>query len=184
VSTSSPSSAPRDALRSTLRDEAATARLGALLAQALQSEKNDIERRGFTLTLAGDLGAGKTALVRACLRALGVTGPVKSPTFALLEPYVISSLNFYHFDFYRFGKPEEFEDSGFRELFGPASICAVEWPERAVGQLPTPDLEVTLKFEAEGRQVALLARSELGAACLQHVRTGWATDQAASSAGA
>src|SRR5262249_38961453 len=107
----------------------------------------------------------------------------KSPTFALLEPYVISSLNFYHFDFYRFDNPAEFDASGFRELFGPGAICAIEWPERAVGHLPTPDLEATLSIQAEGRQVALLARSELGAVCLQHVQSGWVKNQRANSAG-
>jgi tRNA threonylcarbamoyladenosine biosynthesis protein TsaE len=166
-----------------LRDEAATTHLGALLARALLAQRAAVEARGFTLTLAGELGAGKTALVRACLRELGVAGPVKSPTFALLEPYVISSLNFYHFDFYRFGTPEEFDDSGFRELFGPGSVCAIEWPERAVGRLPTPDLEATLKVQTEGRQLVLLARSEVGAACLQRVQTDWARDQTADSAG-
>ena len=167
-----------------LQDESATTRLGALFARALLAERSAIDAHGFTLALSGDLGAGKTSLVRACLRQLGVTGPVKSPTFALLEPYVVSSLNFYHFDFYRFGGPKEFVDSGFRELFGPGSVCAIEWPERAVGQLPTPDLEVTLKIEDEARQVALLARSESGAACLQRVQTGWVGSQAADNAGA
>lgn len=167
-----------------LRDEAATARLGALLARALVGERATVEARGFTLTLAGDLGAGKTALVRACLRELGATGAVKSPTFALLEPYVVSSLNFYHFDFYRFNSPDDFVDSGFRELFGAGNVCAIEWPERAVGRLPTADLEATLKIADEARQVALLARSELGAACLQRVQTGWAGSQAADNAGA
>ena len=167
-----------------LRDEPATARLGALLAHALATKVDQIAAHGFTFTLSGDLGAGKTSLVRACLRQWGVTGPVKSPTFALLESYVVSSLNFYHFDFYRFGNAEEFVDSGFRELFGPRAICAIEWPERAAGQLPTPDLEVTLSIEAEGRQVALLARSELGAVCLQHVQNAWAEEHEANSDGA
>ncbi|HUL65611.1 MAG TPA: tRNA (adenosine(37)-N6)-threonylcarbamoyltransferase complex ATPase subunit type 1 TsaE [Burkholderiaceae bacterium] len=167
-----------------LRDESATARLGTLLAEALLAEDAQVKAHGFTLALSGDLGAGKTTLVRACLRRLGVTGPVKSPTFALLELYVVSSLNFYHFDFYRFGGPEEFADSGFRECFGPGNICAIEWPERAAGQLPTADLEATLKIEDEARRVALLARTGLGAACLQRVRTAMARDQGATSAGA
>lgn len=167
-----------------LPDEAATTRLGTLLGRALLAHEAEIAAHGFTFTLAGDLGSGKTTLVRACLRALGVTGPVKSPTFALLEPYVVSSLDFYHFDFYRFGSPDEFADSGFREMFGPGKVCAVEWPERAVGRLPTPDLEVTLNIEEEARRVALLARSELGATCLQRIRTGWPGNQAADSAGA
>ena len=167
-----------------LRDESETARLGALLGEALLAEEPGVAAHGFTLTLSGDLGAGKTTLVRACLRRLGVTGPVKSPTFALLEPYAVSRLNFYHLDFYRFGGPGEFTDSGFRELFGPGNVCAIEWPERAVGQLPTADLEATLKIEDEARRVALLARTDLGAACLQRVRTGMARDQGATGADA
>jgi len=177
----STSSAPAQLL---LPDESATARLGTLLAEALLAESASVEAQGFTVTLAGDLGAGKTTLVRACLRRFGVTGPVKSPTFALLEPYVVSSLNFYHFDFYRFGSPDEFEDSGFRELFGPGAVCAIEWPERAAGHLPTPDLEATLKIEDEARRVALLARTALGATCLQRVLTEWAGDREAGSAAA
>ena len=164
-----------------LPDESFTARLGALIARALIAERARVDANGFVLGLSGDLGAGKTALVRACLRELGVAGPVRSPTFTLLEPYVVSSLNFYHFDFYRFGNPDEFADSGFRELFGPGTVCAVEWPERAGGALPTPDLDVTLNVADEGRIATLLARSEGGVACLQHVRTGWA-DQAAHGA--
>jgi tRNA threonylcarbamoyladenosine biosynthesis protein TsaE len=159
-----------------LADESQTARLGALLADALLAERSGIERDGFTWTLSGELGSGKTALVRACLRRLGVTGPVKSPTFALLEPYVVSSLNFHHLDFYRFKDPQEFTEGGFRELFGPGSICAIEWPERASGHLPTADLETSLNVEDEGRQVALFARSELGAACLQRVLARWAVE--------
>lgn len=166
-----------------LADERATERLGTLLAQTLFGERAAIEAAGFTLALTGDLGAGKTALVRACLRALGERGPVKSPTFSLLEPYVVSSLNFYHFDFYRFADPEEFLAAGFRELFGPGNVCAVEWPERARGALPTPDLEVTLSVEDRGRRCLLEARTPLGAACLQRIRAGW-LEPAAGSAGA
>ena len=177
-------STPLHSAQRFLRDEAATARLGAQLARALQAERTALDAQGFTLTLAGDLGAGKTSLVRGVLRELGVTGPVKSPTFALLEPYVISSLNFYHFDFYRFASPIEFDDSGFRELFGPGNVCAIEWPERAVGRLPTPDLELALNVEIEGRQVTLLARSGLGVACLQRVQADWARDPKADSGGA
>ncbi len=168
-----------------LPDESATARLGAVLAETLRANEPRIAQHGFVLTLSGDLGAGKTALVRACLRALGVEGPIKSPTFTLLEPYVVSRLNFYHFDFYRFGSgavghnaehtggADEFTDAGFRELFGPGNVCAIEWPERAKGALPTPDLAVTLNVAGDGRVVSLVARSEDGAACLQSVQTRW-----------
>lgn len=158
-----------------LADEAATARLGALLARALQTQRASIEANGFVVGLSGDLGAGKTTLVRAVLRALGETGPVKSPTFALLEPYVVSSLNFYHFDFYRFVDPEEFAAAGFRELFGPGAVCAIEWPERATGALPTPDLALTLRVKGEGRGVDAAAYSATGAACLNEIAAAWTT---------
>src|SRR5512146_520224 len=99
--------------RFTLPDETHTDALGRALGQALQGLLAQVQAHGAVLALSGDLGAGKTALVRALLRALGVTGPVKSPTFSLLEPYVVSSLNFYHFDFYRFGGSDEFATAGF-----------------------------------------------------------------------
>ncbi|GAB4478687.1 MAG: bifunctional tRNA (adenosine(37)-N6)-threonylcarbamoyltransferase complex ATPase subunit type 1 TsaE/phosphotransferase [Burkholderiaceae bacterium] len=170
-----PHALPLVAAHFELADEAATARLGALLARALQSQRAPIEAGGFVIGLSGDLGAGKTALVRATLRALGETGPVKSPTFALLEPYVVSSLNFYHFDFYRFTSPEDFAAAGFRELFGPGAVCAIEWPERAGGALPTPDLALTLKVKGEARDVDAAAYSATGAACLNEIAAGWRT---------
>jgi tRNA threonylcarbamoyladenosine biosynthesis protein TsaE len=162
-----------------LVDEDATARFGAALAHAIERHRAAIEANGLVLGLSGDLGAGKTSLVRALLRALGVMGPVKSPTFALLEPYVVSSLNFYHFDFYRFADPREFAAAGFRELFGPGAVCAIEWPERAEG-LPTPDLALTLRVEDPGRRVDIVAGSELGAACLNEAITRWETLSAAA----
>jgi tRNA threonylcarbamoyladenosine biosynthesis protein TsaE len=162
-----------------LPDEAATARLGAALAQALLAERAAIKHDGFVLGLSGDLGAGKTALVRATLRALGERGPVKSPTFALLEPYVISSLNFYHFDFYRFAQPAEFVAAGFRELFGAGAVCAVEWPEKAAGALPAADLAIELQVLDEGRTARLAAASDLGSRCLTRVQQEWFTRSAA-----
>ncbi len=161
-----------------LADESATARLGSAFAHAIEHERAAIAARGLVIGLSGDLGAGKTSLVRAMLRALGVTGPVKSPTFALLEPYAVSSLDFYHFDFYRFKDPAEFDAAGFRELFGPGAVCAIEWPERA-GELPTPDLALTLRVEEEGRRVHLAAHSELGVACLKEAITRWKQTAAA-----
>ena len=161
-----------------LADESATARLGAAFAHAIEHARASIATRGLVIGLSGDLGAGKTSLVRAMLRALGVTGPVKSPTFALLEPYTVSSLDFYHFDFYRFTDPQEFDAAGFRELFGPGAVCAIEWPERA-GELPTPDLALTLSVEDVGRRVHLSAHSELGVACLNEAITRWKQTAAA-----
>ena len=114
------------------------------------------------LFLSGDLGAGKTTLVRGLLRELGWTGRVKSPTYALVELYALSRLNLYHFDFYRFKDREEWVSSGFREHFNPESLCIVEWPEMAEGLLSPPDLHVTLEIAEPGRRAGFLAHSAAG----------------------
>jgi tRNA threonylcarbamoyladenosine biosynthesis protein TsaE len=152
-----------------LPDEAATDRAGRALADAIRHLAEAIERVGLVIGFSGDLGAGKTAWVRATLRGLGVGGPVKSPTFSLLEVYVVSRLNFYHFDFYRFKEPTEFASAGFREYFGAGSVCAVEWPERVVGELPPPDLRIELALADPGRRAALGASSRLGELCLNRI---------------
>ena len=149
-----------------LADETATARLGDAFAHAIEHQRASIAAQGLVIGLSGDLGAGKTSLVRGMLKALGVTGPVKSPTFALLEPYSVSSLDFHHFDFYRFADPDAFGSSGFRDLFGPGRICAIEWPERAGPRLPTADLSIALSLSGDGRAASITAASELGHACL------------------
>jgi tRNA threonylcarbamoyladenosine biosynthesis protein TsaE len=154
-----------------LADEAATALLGRRLAVSL--------RPGMVVYLVGDLGAGKTTLVRALLRALGHEGPVKSPTYTLVEVYVVSSLYWYHFDFYRFNHPEEFVDAGLGEYFRNDSICLVEWPDKAAGFVPAADLVVTLDFAEEGRRITLSAGSPEGGQCLKTFLT---THDASSSA--
>ncbi len=126
-----------------LPDAAATEAAGARLARHL--------RAGMVVTLAGDLGTGKTTLVRGCLRALGWQGPVKSPTYALVEHYPFSSLYFYHFDFYRFADPSEWETAGLADCFRDDSVCVVEWPERVGALLPAPDLALSLAHCADGR---------------------------------
>ena len=137
-----------------LSSEVATLALGAALAMGAQP--------GRVLFLSGDLGAGKTTLVRGLLRALGWTGRVKSPTYALVELYTISRLNLYHFDFYRFKDREEWVSSGFREHFNPESLCIVEWPEMAEGLLALPDLHITLEITANARSAAFQAHSDAG----------------------
>src|SRR3954463_1713183 len=127
-----------------LPDAAATARLGAALAAAIAP--------GRVLHLSGELGSGKTTLVRGLLRALGVQGAVKSPTFTWVEPYSLSRLDLYHFDFYRFDKKTEWLSSGLREYFTPDAVCIVEWPERVGALLPPPDLAVELNYDGEARR--------------------------------
>jgi len=145
-------------MRLFLAAEPDTLALGAALARGL--------RPGMVVYLCGDLGAGKTTLARGVLRALGVTERVKSPTFTLVEPYTVSSLYLYHFDFYRFKHSEEWADAGFRDYFNPESVCLVEWPEKAGGQLPTPDVKIEMKVDGNGRSVTISADTEAGKNCL------------------
>ncbi|OAJ72058.1 tRNA (N6-adenosine(37)-N6)-threonylcarbamoyltransferase complex ATPase TsaE [Methylobacillus sp. MM3] len=141
-----------------LSDEAATMALGARLAEALHG--------GLAIWLQGNLGAGKTTLVRGLLRGLGYEGKVKSPTYTLVEPYVISGLYLYHFDLYRFVDPEEWEAAGFRDYFNAQSVCLIEWPEKAGDLLPPADMEIALEPSGAGRTATLTARTELGEKCL------------------
>lgn len=124
----------------------------------------------MTLYLKGDLGAGKTTLARGVLRGLGYQGKVKSPTFTLVELYATSTLDCYHFDFYRFKDPAEWEDAGFREYFTPDSLCLVEWPEKAGGLLPPADLTLELVIEGTQRRITLRADTETGRRCLEQLR--------------
>jgi tRNA threonylcarbamoyladenosine biosynthesis protein TsaE len=146
-----------------LPDAAATARLGSALAAGIAP--------GRVLHLSGDLGTGKTTLVRGLLRALGVHGPVKSPTYTWVEPYSISSLDLYHFDFYRLSNKNEWIESGLREYFRPDAVCIVEWPERAGAALPMPDVSIQLTHEDESRGARLEARSPAGEAWLSSLRS-------------
>jgi tRNA threonylcarbamoyladenosine biosynthesis protein TsaE len=152
-----------DSLR--LPDEQATLALGAALGSQLEP--------GLVVHLRGDLGAGKTTLARGLIRSLGYVGRVKSPTFTLVEPYRFSSLSLYHFDFYRFDDPREWMDAGLGEHFDGASVCLVEWPEKAGPALPPPDLEIRLEHATgEGRLAWLEGRTEKGRRCLERLRSG------------
>jgi tRNA threonylcarbamoyladenosine biosynthesis protein TsaE len=159
----------QSALTLSLPDEAATLALGRELAPLLVP--------GMVVWLEGELGAGKTTLARALLRALGHTGTVKSPTYTLVEVYVVSSLYWYHFDFYRFNEPEEFDDAGLGEYFREDSICLVEWPAKAAGHVPPADLALAFRFAENapesGRVVDLFARSEAGQQCLTSLTSRW-----------
>jgi|SRR6266581_1900840 len=149
-----------------LPDEAATRAVGAALGAIL--------RPGLVVSLEGDLGSGKTTLVRGLLRSLGHSGVVRSPTYALVELYAVSGLYLYHFDFYRFNRPDEYLDAGLDEYFDGKGVCLVEWPDRAGPHLPAPDLRVQLHFAAGGadcgRLVDIAAASAEGRRCLTNFR--------------
>jgi len=144
----------------TLPDDAATARAGAALATALGG--------GMVVTLSGDLGAGKTTLVRAALRARGIAGAIKSPSYTLVEHYRTSSLYFYHLDFYRFADSGEWETAGLAECFRDDAVCMIEWPERVASLLPAADLALTLALPShgEGRVLTAHASTEEGRRCV------------------
>ncbi len=119
------------------------------------------------MTLHGELGSGKTTLVRGLLRARGVSGPVKSPTYALVEHYPLSSLYFYHFDFYRFVTPNEWDSAGMSDYFRDDAVCIVEWPERVGDLLPVPDLALSLSYATDGgRDLVAEAFTVAGEQCL------------------
>lgn len=140
-----------------LADEEATLALAQRLAKIVQPIDSKIH-----IYLKGDLGAGKTAFTRAFLRALGVTGRIKSPSYALLESYTVSSLNLYHLDFYRFNSPEEWVEAGFRDILEESAVVLIEWPEKAGGLLPPPDLYLHFHYKDEGRQLSITAHSTKG----------------------
>ena len=120
------------------------------------------------IELHGDLGAGKTTLVRHLLRALGVQGRVKSPTYAVVEPHEAPGLAVWHFDFFRFNDPAEWEDAGFRDIFAGPGLKLAEWPEKAAALLPRADLVIRIETQAdEARNVTLLAQTPLGQELLQ-----------------
>lgn len=150
-----------------LPDESATERLGAALAKVLAP--------GLLFYLHGELGAGKTALVRAMLHAAGHAGHVRSPTYTLAEPYTVQiggkPVDVIHFDLYRMASPEEFFDAGFRDYFNQQNICMVEWPEKGDAVLPPPDIDVFLHVAGSGRAVELNALSDQGVQCLDRLHT-------------
>ena len=149
------------ALTRHLPEERDTLAFGSALAACLQP--------GMVIYLSGELGAGKTTLARGVLRGLGYDGRVKSPSYALVEPYKFSRLYLYHFDFYRFTSPRELGEAGFREHFGPESVSLVEWPENAAGMLPAADLRITMKVTGSGRRLEIDAHTETGRRCIEQL---------------
>ncbi|HZH56386.1 tRNA (adenosine(37)-N6)-threonylcarbamoyltransferase complex ATPase subunit type 1 TsaE [Yanghanlia caeni] len=148
-------------IRLKLADEEATSALAARFAPLLCGQHEGIGAGG-RIHLRGDLGAGKTSFARALLRAAGIRGRIKSPSYALVESYNLSSLHFYHLDFYRFSDSREWLDAGFRDILDDTAIVVIEWPEQAGAMLPPPDLDIQLIHEDEGRSAVLTAHSEKG----------------------
>lgn len=175
------SSSPLRAWQTLWPDEKATQQFAAELAQALQSWP---EGRHARIELRGNLGAGKTTLVRHLLRAAGVQGRIKSPTYAVVEPHQVglndTAWPIWHFDFYRFNDPQEWEDAGFRDIFAGPGLKLMEWPEKVAGQLPSPDWVIELvALDEDQRQVSIQAETERGQEWLKswvqsHARTGHA----------
>lgn len=134
-------------------NEAATEAFAQALARGLMQWP---EGADATIALHGDLGAGKTTWVRHLLRACGVQGRIKSPTYAVVEPHVGQRQGqdwpIWHFDFYRFADPQEWEDAGFRDLFAGPGLKLMEWPERVADRLPTPDVSLHLSVQADGQR--------------------------------
>ena len=149
-----------------LPDASDTEALGAQLAAALleDAESSAGSAVAGSIHLRGQLGAGKTTLVRGLVRALGIEGPVKSPTYTLVEPYTHGDIKLYHFDLYRLGDGEELEYLGLRDALGEAAVLLIEWPERAGDWLPQADLEVRLRICGRGRDAEMAAGTVRGAA--------------------
>src|SRR6266513_617014 len=159
---------PLQTIKLHLTDAAATARAGAAFAPMLNG--------GMIVTLQGDLGSGKTTLVRGVLRARGQKGPIKSPSYGLVEHYPFSSIYFYHIDFYRFADPAEWQTAGLAECFRPDTVCLIEWPEHAGGFLPRADVALVLALAPshEGRTLIVEANSASGERCLNAISAQFA----------
>jgi tRNA threonylcarbamoyladenosine biosynthesis protein TsaE len=141
-----------------LQGEVLQERLGGLLAASCPA--------ACIVYLQGDLGTGKTTLVRGFLRALGHTGNVKSPTYTLLEPYELTDRSCYHFDLYRLADPDELEFLGIQDLLSDRAILLVEWPERGEGLLPPADLLIRLQHAGRARRISITSMTEVGASIL------------------
>lgn len=150
---------PAASLSFFLADESATIALAQRLAARLKP--------GMVIYLHGDLGAGKTTLVRDVLNALGYSGRVKSPTYTLVEPYNAAGLDLRHFDLYRLRDEEEWESAGFRDEFNGHNIFFIEWPERALGLIPQADVEIVFEILPHGRNVEIRGNTPTGRECLK-----------------
>ena len=121
--------------------------------------------------LEGDLGAGKTTLARGFMRGVGYQGRVKSPTYTLLEPYELEKVSCYHFDLYRLSDAEELEYLGIKDLLKPDAYMLIEWPEKGIGGLPSPDIVLRIAHQGDARQIEFRAESGKGKEILQGIQS-------------
>lgn len=145
-----------------LENESETIDLGAIMANILTG--------GELIYLRGDLGAGKTTFVRGLLNALGYLGNVKSPTYTLVEPYLIAGIDVYHFDLYRINDPEELEMMGIRDYSDDKSICLFEWAEKGASVLRKPDITLFFSYHSLGREVEIKSSSIIGKKILEFLK--------------
>ena len=145
----------------TLKNETETTEIGSKLASCLKG--------GEVIYLKGELGTGKTTLVRGVLNRLGHTGNVKSPTYTIVEPYLIDSHVIYHFDLYRLDDPEELESLGIRDYCDGQSICFFEWPEKGGNLLPNADINLELTYFESTREVEFTSKSDVGKTILKQL---------------
>jgi tRNA threonylcarbamoyladenosine biosynthesis protein TsaE len=145
-----------------INSAAAMEKFGGAIAAAATADE-------ITVYLSGDLAAGKTTLARGYLRRLGHPGAVKSPTFTLVESYELNGRSVHHFDLYRLEDPEELEYIGLDEYFEAGADCLIEWPERGIGALPVPDLNIRLEVRGTARRAQVTAETENGNKLLENV---------------
>jgi len=145
-----------------LADESATVSFAKQLSACIYA--------GMVIYLVGELGAGKTTLVRALLHALGYRGRVKSPTYTLLEHYEIGGFHLCHFDLYRLNNSNEWEQTGFRDEFNQSNICLLEWPEKAHGFVSKADIIFTFEILRAGRNLKIHALTHVGRKCLKNLQ--------------
>ena len=137
-----------------IRDEKDMRDFGARLIGACE--------HGGVITLSGELGTGKTTLVRGALQSMGIDSGVRSPTYTLVEYYPFERFAVAHFDLYRLADAEELEFLGYRDYLNPQTLCLIEWPQRAAGYLSSTDLAIDLFYDPRGRRLTFVAKSDWG----------------------
>jgi tRNA threonylcarbamoyladenosine biosynthesis protein TsaE len=151
-------------------DESSMLALGGKLASVSLPREPETADSPLVIFLHGQLGAGKTTLVRGFLRKLGFSGYVKSPSYTLVEPYELPGCAVFHFDFYRLHDPQELEFIGIQDYFTPHAICLIEWPEHGAGQLIQPSFSCYISLQGDSREVKLAASSARGEIILQRLQ--------------